>query len=442
VYKKYYFVFVILTIFLIYPKVVGAANYPAGNWDHIIENKTYNQTLILTGHSNDNTLIINSKFNSASGPGIRICGVNNVYILSNEIYNEPNTVGGHGIELGSSSGCGTENITIDNNIIHDIRSSGIIPKASPTNGTFHNNLVIKNNNIYNIGNNDKDHGIYNIAGDVKILNNVIHGSMGNGISTRSSGVISGNIFWDTVKSCIRYFTDHETGPSKKLLIENNICYNTPVNPIYAQSDGYPLISVLYSPDTLSDSWLADKYEIRFNTLVSTIANNPGIQIQSSQFNSKDVKVYGNLVINSKNQSNTIINQYIDYLSRNYVSSSLMGFMVNSVPYNFHLAQTSGAINFASGESSFPPLDRDGKSRSQNNLDSGAYQFTNSTSISPYPLPNFNIADLEPDGDVDVSDFNILISKFGLTGVAGWIRSDIIKNGIVNIFDFNKFISNY
>lgn len=63
-------------------------------------------------------------------------------------------------------------------------------------------------------------------------------------------------------------------------------------------------------------------------------------------------------------------------------------------------------------------------------------------ISPTTPPSYNVADLEPDGDVDISDFNTLISKFGLTGVVGWIRSDIIKNGVVNIFDFNKLITNF
>lgn len=59
-----------------------------------------------------------------------------------------------------------------------------------------------------------------------------------------------------------------------------------------------------------------------------------------------------------------------------------------------------------------------------------------------PIPVSNVADLEPDGDVDGNDFNTLISNFGLTGSSGWIRSDILKNGKVDIFDFNKLISNF
>jgi hypothetical protein len=64
------------------------------------------------------------------------------------------------------------------------------------------------------------------------------------------------------------------------------------------------------------------------------------------------------------------------------------------------------------------------------------------SPSPIATPNYNIADLEPDGDVDGNDYLTLVSKFGLTGILGWIRSDILKNGVVDIFDFNRLISNF
>lgn len=56
--------------------------------------------------------------------------------------------------------------------------------------------------------------------------------------------------------------------------------------------------------------------------------------------------------------------------------------------------------------------------------------------------SYNIADLEPDGDVDIFDFNRLVSDFGKTGIVGWIRSDIISDGRIDIFDFNKLIVNY
>lgn len=64
----------------------------------------------------------------------------------------------------------------------------------------------------------------------------------------------------------------------------------------------------------------------------------------------------------------------------------------------------------------------------------------STGGSPIPVPK--VADMEPDGDVDGNDYLTLIASFGLTGSSGWIRSDIIRNGKVDIFDFNKLITNF
>jgi len=59
-----------------------------------------------------------------------------------------------------------------------------------------------------------------------------------------------------------------------------------------------------------------------------------------------------------------------------------------------------------------------------------------------PTPNYNIADINQDGAVDISDFNEVVSNFNLNGLFGWIRSDIIKNGLIDIFDFNRVLSNY
>jgi hypothetical protein len=410
--------------------VIQAVNYPPGNWSQIIENKVFNTTLILNGSNNDNTLIINSKFNPTIGPGIRLCGVKNVYIIGNEIYNVPSNTGGHGIELGSSTGCGTDNVTIENNKIHDLRNSGIIPKGSPTNGTYHNNLIIRKNLFYNIGRSDKDHGIYNIAGDVQILNNVIHGSMGNGISTRTSGVIRGNIIWDTVKSCIRYFTDHETGPSKTLTIENNVCNNVVVDTKYTQVSGYPLVSLLYSPDTGSPSWLVDRYIIRFNTLVSTKLANPGIMVQSAEFDSKRVEVYGNLVINTGDKNLALVPKYIDYNSRNFSTNLITGFRQDNLPFDFHLTKNSLARGYATGESFFPDVDRDGVMRRTTQLDAGAWQF-----IEPTEL--VKIGDVNADGNTDLLDFanwkKAYLEPASAEALAG--KADFDKNGMVDLADF-------
>ncbi len=51
-------------------------------------------------------------------------------------------------------------------------------------------------------------------------------------------------------------------------------------------------------------------------------------------------------------------------------------------------------------------------------------------------------DLDNDGDVDVFDYNILLGKFGATGVPGFHVADIVQNGSVDIFDYNKLVENF
>lgn len=52
------------------------------------------------------------------------------------------------------------------------------------------------------------------------------------------------------------------------------------------------------------------------------------------------------------------------------------------------------------------------------------------------------ADLEPDGDVDLLDFNLFLANFGKTGTPGWIRADIKSDGAVNLLDFNLLIAGF
>ena len=67
---------------------------------------------------------------------------------------------------------------------------------------------------------------------------------------------------------------------------------------------------------------------------------------------------------------------------------------------------------------------------------GAQVWSNPLQINPPP------GDLDRDGDVDIDDYNTLISDFGKTGTAGWIPADIDKNGRVDIFDYNILVGNF
>ncbi len=335
--------------------------YPPGNWDRIIENQDFTSPLILdTG--DDNTLIIGSSFHDISGDAIIMRNVSNVYIKDCYIYN----IQGNGIVLRSTGG--TDGVTIEGCEIHDTQKNGIIAKQNLDDNVDHTNLVIKDNVLYNNGSHPLNHGIYVQTQDAKVLNNEVYGSSGNGISIRSSGLVSGNKVWGSYKSCIRYFNDNVKGSSDILLIENNVCYLTLGGKLS------PAIGLLWTNDA-SPEWAVAKYIIRFNTVVLYTSDRSGIVVESREFNEKRVEIYGNIVVNTKNVANAIDGLYTDYLSGNYISTSLDGF-VNALtdPLDFHLTSKSPAVNFASTEESFPLQDIDGLPRVKGILDSGAYQF--------------------------------------------------------------------
>jgi uncharacterized protein YjiK len=58
------------------------------------------------------------------------------------------------------------------------------------------------------------------------------------------------------------------------------------------------------------------------------------------------------------------------------------------------------------------------------------------------LPPGKTGDLNNDGSVNVSDYNIFVGDYGKTGSLGFTLSDIDKNGVVNIYDYNIIVGNY
>ncbi|MBC7878302.1 MAG: right-handed parallel beta-helix repeat-containing protein [Anaerolineales bacterium] len=339
-----------------------STEYPSGEWDHIIENEEFTEPLVL-GEGDDNTLIINSVFHDIDGDAIVLGNVSNVHIKNCTIYE----VNGNGIVLRSMQA--TDTVTIDDCEIHDTALNGIIAKQGPEEGVDHTRLIIKNNTFYSNGTTELDHALYILAQDSRIENNIIYKSTGNGISIRSSGIVTGNRIWDVNKSCIRYFSDNLKGPSNTLIVENNICHLTEVG---SESPG---ISLLLWKDTPLN-WIVDNYIIRFNTVVMFTGQRTGIAVESEKLDSKNISVYGNIVVNTHNLQATIHNEYIDYFSSNYLSTNLTGFIdAQKPPYDFHLTARSPAVEYANKELDFPTYDADGKLRAVGDLDAGAYQLT-------------------------------------------------------------------
>jgi len=59
-----------------------------------------------------------------------------------------------------------------------------------------------------------------------------------------------------------------------------------------------------------------------------------------------------------------------------------------------------------------------------------------------PTSNAKPGDLNGDGKVDMSDYNLLVANFGKTGSAGFSPADIDKNGKVDVFDYNELVANF
>ncbi|MEL6168259.1 MAG: right-handed parallel beta-helix repeat-containing protein [Pseudomonadota bacterium] len=179
-------------------------------------------TVTLEGRAWDNTLILGCQIDGARGDGIEIRNVKNLTIAGCTIRD----VRGTGIRFRSSGG--TSGVKLIGNRIINAGENGISAAKRRSNGVDHTNLVIVDNVVEDSGRRGRSgltHGIYSQVSDVTIFRNEVSGKRdGNGISIRSSGVVSCNSIsgesYDN-KPGIRYYADNYTGPSRSLLIRNN-----------------------------------------------------------------------------------------------------------------------------------------------------------------------------------------------------------------------------
>ena len=328
-----------------------------GEWETIINNRSYTESLVLTV-KNNNTYIEGVEFKNIKGNAIFLRNVTNVYIKDCIIHD----IDGYGIVLSSNGS--TDKITIDNCKIYNTSQSGIHSKQREEKNINHTNLLIKNNSIYNNG----SHNIYIQSTDSIIENNIFHSASSNAISIRSSGIIRGNQVWNANKACIRYWSDHNAGTSDKLQIENNVCY------LLDPGKRTSAISLVWS-EIVPPDWVVNNYTIRFNTVILLTDQIFGIEVESSNFNDKHIEVYGNLVINSKNITKTISPDYIDVFTGNVIATTLSWlFNVKDEPYDFRLVGDFAQLTFPRDVPDFPKFDIIGNQRNSEDLNAGAYQY--------------------------------------------------------------------
>ncbi len=70
--------------------------------------------------------------------------------------------------------------------------------------------------------------------------------------------------------------------------------------------------------------------------------------------------------------------------------------------------------------------------------------TPTPTVTPTPTATSTplAGDINKDGKVNISDYNVFVGNFGKTGTVGFIPSDIIKNGKIDIFDYNVLVGNF
>jgi hypothetical protein len=385
-------------------------------WDNVIQNIDTTGTINLTDASWNNTLIKNCTIhNTGTGnDGIFLRNVANVRIENCIIYNID---GQAGIRL-SISGIGTDSVQIINNTLYNLKENGISAPQRSQNSVPLNqeSLEIIGNTVYNSGlgsSSGLNHSIYCQAGDFTIKENLIFGTRdGNGISVRSSGIISGNIISGESKSnkpAIRYYSDHFTGNSNTLLVENNIIYND-------SSDAHTLdifdFASLYQ-NSSGDNHIVKNFNIRFNTIVSLHPNKYALKI-SNDFNQSaySIIVEGNLIINPNGISQCASAPSNTVQNFNLLVDNLSDFNSNIPPYDFHIISNNNAIDYVGNNSTnFPLFDIDGEIRPTDSIDAGADQYYSATTgiialtkksnvkVFPNPITQDNQVTVEMKEDV-------------------------------------------
>lgn len=352
-------------LLLVCPLTVCAQDGP---WDYVLENET------LVGEELDvrnkrNVLIRNCSITDSPRHGIFLKNVESAWIENTTITGAAE----EGIDLSSAGSCA--NVTIVNNHISNVGYNGIHSSQPPgQDASFHPGLTILGNEIHNTGNSTnplatgKLHGIYLQSSEYLVEANRIYDSNnGHGISVRSSGIVRGNVVWDSSKACIRYYSDHPAGGDGQVLIENNVCDEDELSRNY-----------LVSASPGDSQFLADSVIIRFNTVVARGQGYHNITIDQA-LASKQVEVYGNLLVNL--QGSNFVTGPVDLQTANYTTNSTAGFVDGSPPPNdLHLSnQDNPAVGFASDLDECPSVDMDGDPRTcPGELDCGADQLAQST----------------------------------------------------------------
>lgn len=311
----------------------------------LIENKTFTTDVRVQGQEFNGLLIKNCTFD---GGELYISDADSIIIQNCVFKNQKK----NGMRLGF--GGEVSNIIIENCSFTNIGFNGVDSHEDAPNCIIRN-CVFTNCALSDVGAamGQPHHAIYWKGKNVQILNNEVHTgeqNYGNGISHRSSGIISGNKIYDAKKYAIMYFADHPGEDS--LLIENNFLVNCE-NGIGLTTRGL----VDYHNKNIL---------VRFNSIYESTTYS--IFVAKEYESTTEVEVYGNIIVQSKEN---YIQTYYDIIQYNNLNHTADIGFVDAENGDLHLLPTSAAIGFCAGISDYPTTDIDGELRDQNTLDAGA-----------------------------------------------------------------------
>lgn len=152
------------------------------------------------------------------------------------------STGLRGVQLSSAGG--NRNVAIEDCEIYGATDDGIYT-GEKSGAVQQFDVFIRRNWIHHVSSNlswpGHYHGMYIQSAEAVIEDNLITDVVdGNGISMRSSGVARGNRILRVGKAGLAYFNDHPSGPSLKLVWENNLIWEVANNLANIGGDTAPI----------------------------------------------------------------------------------------------------------------------------------------------------------------------------------------------------------
>jgi hypothetical protein len=367
---------------------------------------------VIGGTISDNTVEQPGypSFKMKTSAAITVTAANNVASTRNILVTRNKVL--DGVYEGIGAYQGTENVTIEHNIVRNT-SSFMIYLDKARYATIRYNLVYfgSNSPITNrsrgICIDDEQHTIvYGYSKHNQIYGNFA-ANVGVGIALMCNITID-----DLAKNC------HEG-----LKVYNNTLVDNTVNILFSRMQNADSALVKNNISLLTTSGLAHMQVAHSGTLW----NPPGTTFSHNLF-------YGYTLPTSGSKATVNMITGNPQLTKQSGWRSLVGgdLQIESLEA-FKLRSASAALDrgLALG---FPyNFDYSGTSRPQGSAwDIGAHEFTSGTTTV--------LGDLNGDGKVDIFDYTIFISNFGKTGSG--LASDLNKDGKVDIFDYTIFSQNF